>query len=67
MSVATQLIKTHSKQMTFIMPNRKTNWNKNYYVNILIQQEENHITQFPKPDSPRIFPTNQVNPHLIHL
>ena len=43
----TQLIKTHSKQMTFIMPNRHTNWNRNNYINILIKQKENHITQFP--------------------
>ena len=49
----TQLIKTHSKVMTFIMPNRQTNWKiRNYYINILIQQKESHITQSPMPDSP---------------
>ena len=63
----TQLTKTHSKQMTFIMQNRQTNHNRNYYIKILIQQKENNITRFPKPDSPRIFLTNQTNPHLIHL
>ena len=54
----TQLLKTHSKQMTFIMPNRWTNWNRNHYVNILIQQKENHI----QPNSPNLTPQEYSPP-----